>query len=183
VQRGVTAGRRNREPPGSIKFAYLAHAAPGFPGVLNFGKSVLAYVLQHHRAALHNQLDTKAQAWSALFSEPMSDLVKRYTSSVFFDKRMWKADITGSLAHAEMLAAQGHRPGRLRRHPEGHGPDQGGDRSRQFDWKLDLEDVHLNIEARLTAWWAMPASACTPAAAATTRWPPTCACGCATRST
>jgi hypothetical protein len=52
-----------------------------------------------------------------------------------------------------------------------------------FDWKLDLEDVHLNIEARLTSWWATPASACTPAAAATTRWPPTCACGCAARST
>ena len=52
-----------------------------------------------------NQLATKAQAWSALFSEPMSDLVKRYTSSVFFDKRLWQADITGSLAHADMLAA------------------------------------------------------------------------------
>jgi argininosuccinate lyase len=37
----------------------------------------------------------------------MSDLVKRYTSSVFFDKRLWQADIEGSLAHAEMLAAQG----------------------------------------------------------------------------
>ena len=58
-------------------------------------------------APSHNQLDTKAQAWSALFSEPMSDLVKRYTSSVFFDKRLWQADIAGSLAHAEMLAAQG----------------------------------------------------------------------------
>ena len=55
----------------------------------------------------HDQLATKAQAWSALFSEPMSDLVKRYTSSVFFDKRLWQADIAGSLAHAEMLAAQG----------------------------------------------------------------------------
>ncbi|MEY3136000.1 MAG: Argininosuccinate lyase 1, partial [Pseudomonadota bacterium] len=54
-----------------------------------------------------NQLDQKSQAWSALFSEPMSDLVKRYTSSVFFDKRLWQADIQGSLAHAEMLAAQG----------------------------------------------------------------------------
>ena len=51
-----------------------------------------------------NQLDKKAQAWSALFSEPMSELVKRYTSSVFFDKRLWQADIAGSLAHAEMLA-------------------------------------------------------------------------------
>jgi hypothetical protein len=54
-----------------------------------------------------NQFDKKSQAWSALFSEPMSDLVKRYTASVFFDKRLWLADITGSLAHAEMLAAQG----------------------------------------------------------------------------
>ena len=54
-----------------------------------------------------NQLDKKSQAWSALFSEPMSELVKRYTASVFFDKRLWQADIQGSLAHAEMLAAQG----------------------------------------------------------------------------
>jgi argininosuccinate lyase len=51
-----------------------------------------------------NQLDTKSQAWSALFSEPMSELVKRYTASVFFDKRLWQADMAGSLAHAEMLA-------------------------------------------------------------------------------
>ena len=54
-----------------------------------------------------NQLDKKSQAWSALFSEPMSELVKRYTASVFFDKRLWQADIQGSLAHADMLAAQG----------------------------------------------------------------------------
>ena len=54
-----------------------------------------------------NQLDKKSQAWSALFSEPMSELVKRYTASVFFDKRLWKADIQGSLAHADMLNAQG----------------------------------------------------------------------------
>ena len=54
-----------------------------------------------------NQFEKKSEAWSALFSEPMSDLVKRYTSSVFFDKRLWQADIRGSLAHAEMLAAQG----------------------------------------------------------------------------
>ena len=98
-----------------------------------------------------NQLDKKSQAWSALFSEPMSELVKRYTASVFFDQRLWQADITGSLAHAEMLAAQ-------------HiiGADDWADiqkgmaqiwaeiESGQFEWQLDLEDVHLNIEARLT---------------------------------
>ncbi len=55
-----------------------------------------------------NPLDNKAQAWSALFSEPMSELVKRYTASVGFDQRLWRADIDGSLAHADMLAAQGH---------------------------------------------------------------------------
>ncbi|MEG2900928.1 MAG: argininosuccinate lyase, partial [Massilia sp.] len=53
------------------------------------------------------QFSKKAEAWSARFSEPVSDLVKRYTASVFFDKRLAPHDIEGSLAHAEMLAAQG----------------------------------------------------------------------------
>ncbi|MFM2035316.1 MAG: Argininosuccinate lyase 1 [Pseudomonadota bacterium] len=98
-----------------------------------------------------NQLDKKSQAWSALFSEPMSELVKRYTASVFFDKRLWQADITGSLAHAEMLAAQGIISS------QDHASIQSGMdqiwadiQSGQFEWQLDLEDVHLNIEARLT---------------------------------
>ncbi len=99
----------------------------------------------------HNQLDQKSQAWSALFSEPMSDLVKRYTSSVFFDKRLWKADIQGSLAHAEMLAAQGVISQDDRAAIErGMAQITREIESGQFEWKLDLEDVHLNIEARLT---------------------------------
>ena len=98
-----------------------------------------------------NQLANKSQAWSALFSEPMSDLVKRYTASVDFDKRLWLADITGSLAHAEMLTAQGILSA------EDHAAIQRGMaqirseiEAGTFEWKLDLEDVHLNIEARLT---------------------------------
>ena len=98
-----------------------------------------------------NPLDNKSQAWSALFSEPVSDLVKRYTSSVFFDKRLWQADIEGSLAHADMLASQGVITA------ADHASIQTGMaaikseiESGAFDWKLDLEDVHLNIEARLT---------------------------------
>jgi argininosuccinate lyase len=98
-----------------------------------------------------NQLDKKSQAWSALFSEPMSELVKRYTASVFFDKRLWQADITGSLAHAEMLQAQGIIG------KDDHAAIQKGMaqiwteiETGQFEWQLDLEDVHLNIEARLT---------------------------------
>ena len=99
----------------------------------------------------HNQFDKKSQAWSALFSEPMSDLVKRYTSSVFFDKRLWQADIAGSLAHAEMLAAQNII------NADDHNAIERGlstiaaeIESGKFEWQLDLEDVHLNIEARLT---------------------------------
>jgi argininosuccinate lyase len=42
-------------------------------------------------------------AWSGRFSEPVSALVKRYTASVFFDRRMWRQDIRASLAHARML--------------------------------------------------------------------------------
>jgi argininosuccinate lyase len=98
-----------------------------------------------------NQLDKKSQAWSALFSEPMSELVKRYTASVFFDKRLWQADITGSLAHAEMLGQQGII-GKDDQTAIEKGMAQiwSEIESGQFEWKLDLEDVHLNIEARLT---------------------------------
>ena len=98
-----------------------------------------------------NQLDKKSQAWSALFSEPMSELVKRYTASVFFDKRLWQADIQGSLAHADMLAAQGIIAAQdLADIQRGMAQITQEIESGAFEWKLDLEDVHLNIEARLT---------------------------------
>lgn len=98
-----------------------------------------------------NQLDKKSQAWSALFSEPMSELVKRYTASVDFDKRLWQADIAGSLAHADMLAAQGIIGAQdLADIQRGMAQVKAEIESGAFEWKLDLEDVHLNIEARLT---------------------------------
>ena len=98
-----------------------------------------------------NQLDTKAQAWSALFSEPMSELVKRYTASVFFDKRLANVDIRGSLAHAHMLQAQ-HiiSADDLASINKGLTQIQTEIDAGEFNWQLDLEDVHLNIEARLT---------------------------------
>ncbi|WP_374339178.1 argininosuccinate lyase [Methyloversatilis sp.] len=93
-----------------------------------------------------------SKAWSGRFSEPVSDLVKRYTASVSFDQRMWRQDIRGSLAHAAMLAKQGIiaqadldaiRSGMVQITQE----IEAG----RFDWNLDDEDVHLNIEKRLTA--------------------------------
>jgi argininosuccinate lyase len=98
-----------------------------------------------------SQLDKKSEAWSALFSEPMSELVKRYTASVSFDQRLWKADIEGSLAHADMLAAQKIiSAADLAAIQKGMAQIAAEIESGKFEWKLDLEDVHLNIEARLT---------------------------------
>jgi argininosuccinate lyase len=98
-----------------------------------------------------NPLDRKSQAWSALFSEPMSELVKRYTASVGFDQRLWQADIAGSLAHAGMLSRQGIIGTQdLADIQRGLGQITEEIASGRFEWKLELEDVHLNIEARLT---------------------------------
>ncbi len=98
-----------------------------------------------------NQFDKKSQAWSALFSEPMSELVKRYTASVEFDKRLWRADIAGSLAHARMLAAQAIIGAQdLADIERGLAEITQDISDGRFVWKLELEDVHLNIEAALT---------------------------------
>ena len=98
-----------------------------------------------------NQFDKKSQAWSALFSEPMSDLVKRYTASVDFDQRLWRADIAGSLAHAGMLARQGIIGAQdLADIQRGMAQISAEIEAGHFEWKLELEDVHLNIEAALT---------------------------------
>jgi argininosuccinate lyase len=99
-----------------------------------------------------NQFDQKSEGWSALFSEPMSELVQRYTASVSFDRRLWRADIAGSLAHAEMLAAQRIiAADDLAAIQHGLAEVAQEIESGTFAWRLDLEDVHLNIEARLTA--------------------------------
>ena len=98
-----------------------------------------------------SQLSTKGEAWSARFSEPVTDLVKRYTASVFFDKRLAMVDIDGSLAHAEMLQAQGIIS--AADHAEivrGMTQIRSEIAAGSFEWLLDLEDVHLNIEKRLT---------------------------------
>jgi argininosuccinate lyase len=92
------------------------------------------------------------KAWSGRFSEPVSDLVKRYTASVFFDQRMAAQDIRGSLAHAKMLARQGIiAPEDLATIERGMAQIAAEIEAGSFNWNLDDEDVHLNIEKRLTA--------------------------------
>jgi len=97
------------------------------------------------------QFSNKSEAWSARFNEPVSELVKRYTASVFFDKRLALFDIEGSLAHADMLAAQGIITPEDRAAIDGGMAQIKGEiEAGTFTWLLDLEDVHLNIEKRLT---------------------------------
>jgi argininosuccinate lyase len=92
-----------------------------------------------------------SNAWSGRFSEPVSELVKKYTASIGFDYRLAPYDIEGSLAHAAMLNHVGVlsdadlaeiRRGMAEILDEIH--------SGNFAWSVDLEDVHMNIERRLT---------------------------------
>ena len=95
---------------------------------------------------------TSQAAWSGRFVEPVSDLVKRYTASVFFDRRMWRQDIRASLAHARMLASQGIiGASDLQSIEQGMTSITSEIEAGSFNWNLDDEDVHLNIEKRLTA--------------------------------
>ena len=100
----------------------------------------------------NDPLHAKKKAWSGRFSEPVDAFVLRYTASVDFDKRMAMADIDGSLAHAAMLAKVGviteQDLADIRR---GMAQIREEITSGAFEWQLELEDVHLNIEARLTA--------------------------------
>lgn len=95
---------------------------------------------------------TSGYTWAGRFSEPVSELVKRYTASVDFDRRLWRQDIQGSLAHARMLARQEIiSADDLAAIERGMQQVTAEIESGQFEWSLDLEDVHLNIEKRLTA--------------------------------
>ena len=90
-------------------------------------------------------------SWSGRFDEPVSELVKRFTASVDFDKRLAEHDIQGSLAHARMLAGCGILSAQdLADIERGMAQILDEVRSGRFTWRLDLEDVHLNIERSLT---------------------------------
>jgi argininosuccinate lyase len=103
-----------------------------------------------------NSLNKKAKSqetkkWSGRFSEPVAELVKKYTASVDFDKRLAEFDIQGSLAHAHMLGAQGIISNAdVKAIEKGLAEILKEIQTDKFEWLLDLEDVHLNIEKRLT---------------------------------
>lgn len=90
------------------------------------------------------------ETWSGRFEEPVSKLVQRYTASVGFDQRLAEYDIQGSSAHAQMLADSGIITAKdLAKIEKGLRQIQKEIHNGTFDWRLELEDVHLNIEKRL----------------------------------
>ncbi|WP_341707706.1 argininosuccinate lyase [Halopseudomonas sp.] len=98
-----------------------------------------------------SQDKTTNQSWGGRFSEPVDAFVARFTASVDFDKRLYKHDIQGSIAHATMLAKVGVLTDAERDTIiDGLNAIRGEIEAGQFDWRVDLEDVHMNIEAKLT---------------------------------
>jgi argininosuccinate lyase len=99
-----------------------------------------------------SQNDSTSTLWGGRFSEATDAFVQRFTASVNFDKRLYKHDIEGSMAHATMLAevgvlSQEEKESIIQGLSEiGQQIDAG-----QFPWSVALEDVHMNIESALTA--------------------------------
>ncbi len=92
-----------------------------------------------------------SKLWGGRFNEPTDSFVQRFTASVNFDQRMADEDIAGSLAHAQMLAAAGVLSTQeLADIRQGLGQIRDEIDAGSFQWSVELEDVHMNIEARLT---------------------------------
>jgi argininosuccinate lyase len=112
-----------------------------------------ATAAQHPKQADHMSDDKEtSQLWGGRFSEPTDSFVQRFTASVDFDQRMAQQDIQGSLAHSRMLADIGVLTAEEQQAiAEGLEQIRGEIERGEFDWSVELEDVHMNIEARLTA--------------------------------
>src|SRR5690625_1545894 len=98
-----------------------------------------------------SQSNDSAKLWGGRFAEPTDAFVERFTASVDFDRRLYRQAIEGSLAHARMLARAGVLTSEeLTRIEEGLAQVREEIESGAFQWSVAREDVHMNIEARLT---------------------------------
>lgn len=90
------------------------------------------------------------QSWGGRFSQPTDEFVKIFGASVFFDKILAPYDIQGSIAHATMLGEVGIITQKdVKKITKGLEQVLSEIESGDFNWSADLEDVHMNIEARL----------------------------------
>ncbi|WP_110707120.1 argininosuccinate lyase [Salinicola sp. CR57] len=91
------------------------------------------------------------QSWGGRFSEPTDAFVAAFTASIPFDKRLYHHDIRGSIAHATMLARVGVLTDDERdRIVDGLNAIEAEIERGDVEWSIALEDIHMNIEARLT---------------------------------
>ena len=92
----------------------------------------------------------KEKPWSGRFTEATNATVESFTASVHFDRRLYRHDIMGSIAHAQMLAHVGVLTAKERDSiVKGLQDIEAEIDSGGFTWSVALEDVHMNIEARL----------------------------------
>jgi argininosuccinate lyase len=92
----------------------------------------------------------KKKPWGGRFDAPTNSLVEAFTASIGFDQRLYRYDIRGSVAHANMLAHVGVLTSAERDSiVEGLKQIEDEIDAGQFAWSVELEDVHMNIEARL----------------------------------
>nr|WP_207161890.1 argininosuccinate lyase [Thiocapsa imhoffii] len=97
-------------------------------------------------------VNTTTKPWAGRFNAPTDAFVEAFTASVDFDRRLYRYDIQGSIAHATMLARQG-----ILTQDECEAIVSGLETVRtriddgDFQWSIPLEDVHMNIESALTA--------------------------------
>jgi argininosuccinate lyase len=92
-----------------------------------------------------------SRMWGGRFTEPTDEFVQAFTASVSFDQRLAGADIDGSLAHAKMLHQIGVlEADELTQIESGLAQIREEIEQGRFEWSVALEDVHMNIEARLT---------------------------------
>ncbi|MDQ0288427.1 argininosuccinate lyase [Oligosphaera ethanolica] len=90
--------------------------------------------------------------WSGRFAEETDALVRRFTESISYDRRLYPFDIQGSIAHARMLGRQGIIPAAdVEAIVAGLTAIKADIDAGTFEFREDLEDIHMNIEAQLTA--------------------------------
>ena len=93
----------------------------------------------------------KDKLWGGRFTQPTDKFVEEFTASIEFDKRLYRHDIRGSIAHARMLGRQGIiTPEDTEAIVGGLQDILGRIESGSFDFSVSLEDIHMNIEAQLT---------------------------------
>lgn len=99
-----------------------------------------------------NPEESPIKPWGGRFTEPTDAFVERFTASVDFDQRMYHQDINGSIAHATMLAKVGVLTDDEKQQIiDGLETIRAEIQAGKFEWSVTLEDVHMNIEAALTA--------------------------------